>query len=86
MINIVFARGRIEYGVRSGSFSSFPGKENLNLRVPSRPVVVVAAYLTLFFSHKGIRKVDVHPAPRMRMSTLDFDDAGLGWVCEVVNL
>jgi len=42
--------------------------ENANLRVLSCPVVVVAAYEILRFSRRGMRKVDVHPAPRMRIS------------------
>ncbi len=41
---------------------------NLNFRVESRPVVVVAAWVMERAVRRGMRKVDVQPAPRMRMS------------------
>lgn len=65
-MRIVFAAGSAAYCSRL-SCSAF---SNLNLYVPSRPVVVVAAYEMFFFSRRGIRKVEVQPAPRMRISTV----------------
>ena len=40
----------------------------MNLMVPSRPVVDVAAYVRLRAFSNGIRNVDVQPAPRIRTS------------------
>jgi hypothetical protein len=40
----------------------------LNLMVPSRPVVDVAAYVKLRAFSNGTRNVEVQPAPRMRTS------------------
>lgn len=54
-------------------FSSLSSGSKWNLWVPSRPVVVVAAYLIPFCWRSGIRKVDVQPAPRIRISTIDFE-------------
>lgn len=55
---------------------------NLNLRVGwplmERPVVVVAAKVALRSIRRGIKKVAVQPAPRMRMSSSSM--AGDGWV------
>ena len=48
------------------------------MRVPSRPVVVVAAWVMCWDLRSGMRKVDVQPAPRMRMSTVDFEFGGDG--------
>lgn len=64
-MSTVFAVGKTAY-----CLGSLLSGSNLNLKVPSRPVVVVAAYVTFSFSSRGIRNVEVHPAPRMRMSTL----------------
>ena len=43
--------------------------ENLNFRVPSRPVVDVAACVIFLASKRGSRNVDVQPAPRIRILT-----------------
>lgn len=56
--------------------------EGLNLkgRVPSRPVVVVAAWVILEEVRRGKRKMEVHPAPRISMST------GSGCFISVISL
>jgi hypothetical protein len=77
VMRMVFARGSAAYWRRLSegeSDSEEEGSENLNLYVPSRPVVVVAAYEIFSFSRRRMRKVDVHPAPRIRRSTF------AGWV------
>jgi hypothetical protein len=77
VMRIVSAGGSAAYWWRLSmdeSDSEEEGSENLNLYVPSRPVVVVAAYEILSFSRRRMRKVDVHPAPRIRRSTF------AGWV------
>jgi hypothetical protein len=76
VMRIVFAGGSAAYWWRlsKDESDSEEGSENLNLYVPSRPVVVVAAYEIFSFSRRRMRKVDVHPAPRIRRSTF------AGWV------
>ena len=32
-----------------------------------------------------MRNVDVQPAPRMRMSTMELEQVGRGWVCVLVR-
>lgn len=56
--------------------------EGLNLKgmVPSRPVVVVAACVILRDWRRGMRKVEVHPAPRISIST------GSGCFISVISL
>lgn len=53
---------------------------NLKGMVPSRPVVVVAAWVILEDWRRGRRKVEVHPAPRISMST------GSGCFISVISL
>jgi len=33
-----------------------------------------------------MRNVDVQPAPRIRISTIELEHVGRGWVCGVVRL
>lgn len=70
VMRIVWALGRILYGSGESEAGS-----NRNFRVPSRPVVVVAAWEICSRVMSGMRKVEVHPAPRMSI------DTGLVFVC-----
>lgn len=64
-MSTVFAEGSWLYG----SWSAWSGS-NLKGMVSSLPVVVVAANVILEDLRRGIRKVDVQPAPRIRRSTV----------------
>jgi hypothetical protein len=75
VMSTVFASGR----TLNGSGSSELGW-NSNCIVEPAPERLVAAQVILDSSHNGIKKVDVQPAPRMRISTdmvvrsvVDFD-------------
>ena len=59
---MVLAEGSRWYGSKEGEEGS-----NLKGSVPGRPVVEVAAWLIWRASRRGIRKVEVQPAPRIRM-------------------
>ena len=75
VIRMYSAWGRARYG--SGSLEL---GEKTNFIVPSRPVVVVAAWVMFRLASKGMRNWLVQPAPRMRSIT------GLGdwvWSCGV---
>ena len=64
VINTVFAAGNLAYCAVSVDDGS-----KVKGMVLSWPLRVVAAYVIEWDWRRGIRKVDVQPAPRMRMST-----------------
>lgn len=75
------AEGSARYCAISSLESGSASGLNLKGMVPSRPVVVVAAWLIFEALRRGSRKVDVQPAPRIRRSTLDGELAGFGCDC-----